>query len=989
MSCQVRVGVRIRPLTSKESSEGGKQVVQADTFDRTVGISKRKFTYDSVFDDTVSNEELYGSVAPPLLEAFLNGYNATILAYGQTGSGKTYSMGSEAGTVSESSGLIPRFLGGIFTTLFDRKNTAVKSSLQSPTKSCTSSNDNTAKNSSSNNVAAPSLVGFKVSASFLEVYGDDIYDLLDDDNDIRTSLKLRENENGQVFVANLRTNTVVNAAEAMNVLNTGTMNRTTAATLMNHTSSRSHAVFTIHLQQTARTNEGVDITTSSCMTFVDLAGSERMKKTGAEGDRMKEGIKINEGLLALGNVINALGDDERQNSGEKVYVPYRQSKLTRLLQDALGGNSQTLFLACVSPSNTNASETISTLQYANRARNIKNAPMRNVDAAALELQRLRALTSVLKCELIKHRFDASASSPDHENECVNEHTVRSEDIGVVDENLFGREDVLAYLTAIDDKVAELSGTSLGNQFAPSAASMSTPSHSSIGNTGAHAITDQKPSAKVTPTILSTDANLTDDEGEDLNIDPDEDFAIVDELIESRRRDKEKLDKIDVEIEEQEKKLVQLRGHLESYVNLKEKYETLLEEVNSLETERETLMKKLEDAEIDPKKGCSIAIKRQLEEVKENLKRARSETKRHQQLYRKAEQEAKKCNVLEMKIDEMKRAKVALIRKQKEDTAKHKANTNQKTQEIKSLKRREKNLDKKVQKLEAECQRYKAIIDRSQTKYDKLSDKLKQTEATLTRLLSKRRHDLNRNAINSRGGSRSSREPKSVIRGVDHDTDESTQIFAPECGEFNSLKFVLEKTAKDRVDQTLCRREYEVKVAEHDKLMLAMSEEVKLLNQRKAESQELENADPEVHDKLLSFIRELEESVQGLLIQIDLVEDELEKLRSKWPSVENAVQVGASTMCTSPRKQESTKQMLSQLESPMLRTLLWSLLDSFSKSESEQIRLKDEVTKKECELLSIAGEIQDHKDTICTLSKQLRRRSIAHPMDIAAVEEDEL
>ena len=108
--------------------------------------------------------------------------------------------------------------------------------------------------------------------------------------------------------------------------------------------------------------------------------------------------------------------------------------------------------------------------------------------------------------------------------------------------------------------------------------------------------------------------------------------------------------------------------------------------------------------------------------------------------------------------------------------------------------------------------------------------------------------------------------------------------------------------------------------------------MKLLNQFKAESQELENADPEVHDKLLSFIRELEESVQGLLIQIDLVEDELEKLRSKWPSVENAVQVGASTMCTSPRKQESTKQMLSQLESPMLRTLLWSLLDSYSKTE---------------------------------------------------------
>jgi hypothetical protein len=124
---------------------------------------------------------------------------------------------------------------------------------------------------------SPSLVGFKVSASFLEVYGEDIFDLLDD-NDDRESLKLREKEDGEVFVVGLRKNPVVNAAEAMGVLNTGTMNRTTAATLMNHTSSRSHAVFTIHLQQTTRTAEGVDITTLSNMTFVDLAGSERMKK---------------------------------------------------------------------------------------------------------------------------------------------------------------------------------------------------------------------------------------------------------------------------------------------------------------------------------------------------------------------------------------------------------------------------------------------------------------------------------------------------------------------------------------------------------------------------------------------------------------------------------------------------------------------------------------------------------------------------------------
>lgn len=406
---------------------------------------------------------------------------------------------------------------------------------------------------------------------------------------------------------------------------------------------------------------------------------------------MKEGIKINEGLLALGNVINALADETRLNSGEKVYVPYRASKLTRLLQDALGGNSQTLFLACVSPSDTNASETISTLQYANRARNIKNAPTRNVDAAALELQRLRALTSILKRELVKHRYEAVLSSPDHEFECVNEHVIRSEDIGVVDETLFGREDVLSYLSLIDDKVAELSGSYFTDpaRFSPTISTPTQSTHSlpSVGYSDGFMTNDeQKLPSKVTPTIGEASNHTDEDDDDDLSVNPDEDFAIVDELIESRRREQEKIDKMDVDIEEQETRLLQLRGHLKNYVNLKEKYENLLQEVSSLESEKESLMKKLESAQIDPTKGCSVAIKRQLEDVKAKLVSARTETRKHQQLYRKAEAEAKKWHVLEVKIEEMKRAKVALIRKQKEEAAKHKQHTNQKTQEIKALKR---------------------------------------------------------------------------------------------------------------------------------------------------------------------------------------------------------------------------------------------------------------------------------------------------------------
>jgi len=261
----------------------------------------------------VTQLDLYASVAPPLLDSFLNGFNATILAYGQTGSGKTYTMGSEAGTIDETNfingnvsdniGLIPRFISEMFESLFRRREASEKASLR--------------KTDAAPQQQSVSLVDFRVSASFLEVYGEDIFDLLDEN---RNALKIREDSNKEVVIVGLKQVHINNSVDAMNILNTGTMNRTTAATLMNFTSSRSHACFTVNLQQTTRSSDGEDVTTASRFTFVDLAGSERMKKTGAEGARAKEGIKINEGLLALGNVINALADEERLAKGERVHV---------------------------------------------------------------------------------------------------------------------------------------------------------------------------------------------------------------------------------------------------------------------------------------------------------------------------------------------------------------------------------------------------------------------------------------------------------------------------------------------------------------------------------------------------------------------------------------------------------------------------------------------------------------------------------------------
>jgi hypothetical protein len=214
------------------------------------------------------------------------------------------------------------------------------------------------------------------------------------------------------------TRTVNSAEDTMACLKAGAFNRTTASTNMNDQSSRSHAIFTIYVQQQRQAkadnpfglnNEddkenavaasGDLETLSAKFHFVDLAGSERLKRTGATGDRAKEGISINCGLLALGNVISALGDPGRRAS----HVPYRDSKLTRLLQDSLGGNSRTLMIACVSPSDRDFMETLNTLKYANRARNIKNKVTANQDKTSRTILALRQEIQNLQLELMEYR----------------------------------------------------------------------------------------------------------------------------------------------------------------------------------------------------------------------------------------------------------------------------------------------------------------------------------------------------------------------------------------------------------------------------------------------------------------------------------------------------------------------------------------------------------------------------------------------------------
>ncbi|KAI9355955.1 P-loop containing nucleoside triphosphate hydrolase protein, partial [Zopfochytrium polystomum] len=384
----VKVAVRIRPLNAKElftsSSEcvrvipnTAQIIVGADLSSSTAGITTRSFTFDEVYPPSSTQEQVYNTSVAPLVARFVEGYNSTTLAYGQTGSGKTWSMGTVLGNESlppELQGIVPRAIRDMFQRIDNKKT-------RNPD-------------------------GYKcvVSVAFLELYNEDLVDLLNPRPKTAGSSSggptIREDAHGNIVWVGVREADVHNPEELMSCLQRGSLCRTTGSTDMNVSSSRSHALFSVILRQqiwtaqtpdrpetqepngTAQTvtdinDEDADPQThsngywrhlTSKFHFVDLAGSERLKRTNAEGDRKKEGISINQGLLALGNVISALGDENRKTS----HVPYRDSKLTRMLQDSLGGNSQTLMLACISPSDTNYGETVSTLTYANRARNIRN-----------------------------------------------------------------------------------------------------------------------------------------------------------------------------------------------------------------------------------------------------------------------------------------------------------------------------------------------------------------------------------------------------------------------------------------------------------------------------------------------------------------------------------------------------------------------------------------------------------------------------------------
>lgn len=379
MSSQVRVVIRFRPQNAVEKEHGGEPTVtfnsgtELEITGATTADAQKVFTYDDVFNPTKTQEEIFAAVGLPTIDNVLKGYNGTILAYGQTGSGKTHSMlGPEGGTADALTkesphyaqrGIIPRLVEALFEKL-DRIPKAE--------------------------------VTWKVTVSVFELYKEGIHDLLTEATNVE--YRIREDTIGGrgVYVENLYAKQCLSASELLEAIKVGVSKRKVASTKSNETSSRSHSVTVINVEQINHVQE--DITTVARLNLVDLAGSERQSKTQAGGERLKEAQMINLSLTLLGNVIYKLTD------GKSTYIPYRDSKLTRILQDSFGGNSVTTLMCHCSPAQYNKDETVTTLRFASRAKMIRNKPRVNRELSAKELQ-LAYAQALERIRLLEERLE--------------------------------------------------------------------------------------------------------------------------------------------------------------------------------------------------------------------------------------------------------------------------------------------------------------------------------------------------------------------------------------------------------------------------------------------------------------------------------------------------------------------------------------------------------------------------------------------------------
>uniref|UniRef100_A0AAQ4Q7S9 Kinesin family member 21B n=1 Tax=Gasterosteus aculeatus aculeatus TaxID=481459 RepID=A0AAQ4Q7S9_GASAC len=773
--CCIHVHV-IRPQMAKEKIEGCHVCTLVTPGEPQVLLGKDKaFTYDFVLDIDSEQQHIYQACVYNLIEGCFEGYNATVFAYGQTGSGKTYTMGTgfDMSLGQHEQGIIPRAVHQLFDGIKNNRARAQEAGIQPPE--------------------------FKVSAQFLELYNEEVLDLFGESRDPenrsrKSNIKIHEDASGSIYTTGVTSRLVNSEEELLQCLKLGALSRTTASTQMNATSSRSHAIFTIHLCQMRvcqRVNGELSGVNSGPITqpefetlmakfhFVDLAGSERLKRTGATGERAREGISINCGLLALGNVISALGDQIKKGG----HVPYRDSKLTRLLQDSLGGNSRTVMIACVSPSDRDFMETLNTLKYANRARNIRNKVVVNQDKTSQQISALRAEIARLQMELMEYkagkrvagddgsegysdmfqenamlqrendtmrlRVKAMQETIDHLNTRVT-HLVANQVSSLLTKSSEGNEEIGALIQNYIREVEELRtklleseamNESLRRQAArlssrplfPSSTLSPTPGHppgSSPASLSMEAeMTDKDAFKMISHDVMSPlqeESGCEDEEGEDEEEgrEEDEDEFDSDESLVDSDSDSEKanfqadLADLTCEIEIKQKLMDELENSQRRLLMLKLQYEEKLillqNKIRDTQLERDRVLQNLmsmENYTEDKANRIKQDYEKRLKEMNRDLLKLQVAQKEHARLLKNQGRYEGELKKLQTEVNDMKKAKVTLMKQMKEEQLRRRMVEAKRNREIAQLKKEQRRQEYQIRSLESQKRQQEQVLRR--------------------------------------------------------------------------------------------------------------------------------------------------------------------------------------------------------------------------------------------------------------------------------------
>uniref|UniRef100_A0A672QE90 Kinesin family member 21A n=1 Tax=Sinocyclocheilus grahami TaxID=75366 RepID=A0A672QE90_SINGR len=792
-----RKQLRIRPQLAKEKIEGCHICTFVTPGEPQVVLGKDKaFTYDYVFDMDSTQDTIYANCTEKLIEGCFEGYNATIFAYGQTGSGKTYTMGTgfDVTIPDEELGIIPRAVSHLYKGIEQRCQAAADQGRPVPE--------------------------FKISAQFLELYNEEVLDLFDTTRDIemkkqKSHIKIHEDASGSIYTVGVTTRTVSSEAEMMQCLKLGALCRTTASTQMNVQSSRSHAIFTIHICQVRvcapaekqdnetdnrLANSSSEMEEFETLTakfhFVDLAGSERLKRTGATGDRAKEGISINCGLLALGNVISALGDRSKRST----HVPYRDSKLTRLLQDSLGGNSQTVMISCTSPSDQDFMETLNTLKYANRARNIKNKVVVNQDKASQQISALRTEIARLQMDLMEYRTGKRMVGEDG-LESINDMFHENSMLQIENNNL--RMRVKAMQEAIDAQGARL--TQLLSEQANQVLSRAGEGSEEIGNMIQNYIKEiedlraklleseavnenlrrnltrvsSRPlfygsSGTFSPALLGPDpsqetsdiieiakkdleklkrkekkkkkSDREEGDGEEDEEDVEEEDMDAEESSDESDSDLDEkedfqadLANITCEIAIKQKLIDELENSQRRLHTLKQQYEQKLmmlqSKIRDTQLERDRVlhnMGSVESCSEDKTKRIKAEYEKKLGVMNKELQKLQAAQKEHARLLKNQSQYEKQLKKLQLDLADMKKTKVRLMKQMKEQQEKSRMAESRRNREIATLKKDQRKQEHQLKLLEAQKRQQELILRRKTEEVTSLRRQVRPISGKVTR-----------------------------------------------------------------------------------------------------------------------------------------------------------------------------------------------------------------------------------------------------------------